>query len=442
MRLYFELMGKYSNSILTENGVILGALKTTSIGENTKRVLFGGAKYCPPEPQQKANPQNKDELERVFSTPHGDMAKFICENVKGIAYSTAVDIVETYGENLTGSDVYNYVNESDISPCVILNGGEMSDFAVRFCGTNKISFSTILEAQSAFYDYTTTKKTFLLKKGRLENALSAQIKKIEKKLAIQRDKLAECDGADDIKLRGELITANIYAIERGMSSYVAVNYYDPECGKIKIELDKTLTPSQNAQRYYKKYAKLKRTYESVTAQRVETEAQLDYFKSIGAHIYAAEELCDLEEIEEELESLGLFKWENKNTKKKVLPAFRTFEIDGFKVIAGRNNIQNERLTKGLSGEDLWLHTQKYHSSHVGIITGGKNVPQNVLLAAAEICAHYSDGREGSKIPVDYTYKKFVKKPPKSAAGFVIYTDYNTILVDPNPHSELILKVEK
>jgi predicted ribosome quality control (RQC) complex YloA/Tae2 family protein len=435
MRLYFELMGKYSNAILTENGTIVGALKTTSIGENTKRILFGGVKYCPPEPQDKANPQNLDELEKVFTAPSSDRVKFLCEKVKGLAYSTAIDIVETYGEDVSARNVYDYINSESISPCVILNDGEMCDFAVRSKKKDKIECSTLLEAQEKYFDYITKKKEFTLRKTRLESALSAQLKKIEKKLAIQRDKLLECASAEDIKLKGELITANIYAIQRGMTSFMATNYYDPECKQIKIELDKTLTPSQNAQKYYKKYAKLKRTIQSVTEQQRETEAQYDYFNSIGAHIYAAEELYDLDETEEELTELGLFKWENKTTKKKALPPYRQFEVEGFKVIAGRNNIQNERLTKGLSADDIWLHTQKYHSSHVGIITQGRKVPDKVLLTACEICAYYSDGREGSKIPVDYTQKKYVKKPPKSASGFVIYTDYSTILVDPDPHHE-------
>ncbi|MDE6001090.1 MAG: NFACT RNA binding domain-containing protein, partial [Clostridia bacterium] len=116
--------------------------------------------------------------------------------------------------------------------------------------------------------------------------------------------------------------------------------------------------------------------------------------------------------------------------------YRTYFCGGFKIISGRNNLQNDRLTKSLSQDDLWLHTQKYHSSHVAILTEGKAVTDSVLLVAAEICAYYSDGRAGLKIPVDYTKKKFVKKPPSTNAGFAVYTDYSTILVNPNPHTEI------
>ena len=120
---------------------------------------------------------------------------------------------------------------------------------------------------------------------------------------------------------------------------------------------------------------------------------------------------------------------------KITP-FREFTADGFKILAGRNNLQNDRLLKSVSQNDLWLHTQGYHSSHVVIVCEGKDVPDGVIKTAAEICAYYSDGRAGTKIPVDYTRRKFVKKPPHSNAGFVIYTDYKTALVDPDKHAEL------
>lgn len=142
-------------------------------------------------------------------------------------------------------------------------------------------------------------------------------------------------------------------------------------------------------------------------------------------------MADLKEIEEELISLGLLR-EKRNVKKKKeteIP-FRKFDAGGFTVLAGRNNIQNDRLLKSLSPSDIWLHTQKYHSSHVAVISEGKKVPEEVILRAAEICAYYSEAKNGDKVPVDYCERKFVKKPPKSPAGFVIYTDYNTILVTP------------
>ncbi len=436
MRLYFEIMGKYSNAVLCENGIIVGALKTTSIDENTKRVLFGGVKYVPPEPQDKIAPGDLTGLESVLKNVSGDAAKYICEHIKGIAYSTALDMVSRYGENITAKDVFDYVYNDASEPCVIYAGGEPVDFCVRSNMPETKRFASVLEAQSAYYSYVYAKRKFQEKKSKLESAVSGAIKKVEKRLGIIGDKLAECRDAENVKLKGELITANIYALQRGMTKFTAVNYYDPDGGEITIELDRALTPSQNAQKYYKKYAKLKRTFTSVSAQRGEAENKLDYLLSISAHVAAAENICDLEETGEELSYLGLIKKAETRKKKGVVTPYRTFGCDGFKIIAGRNNLQNERLTKGLSPEDIWLHTQKYHSSHVGILTEGRQVPDRVLQVAAEICAYYSDGRAGNKIPVDYTAKKFVKKPPGSNAGFVIYTDYKTVLAEPNGHTEL------
>ena len=435
MRLYVELMGKYSNAVLTQNEVILGALKTTAIGENTKRVLFSGVKYSLPEPQEKILPNDITALEGAFEYAAGDMAKFISEKVKGVAYSTALDIVDTFGENLTARDVNSYICGGQSNPCVTFIGGEPSDFKARSCSPDRREYPSVLDAQKAYYDYQYKKQTFDEAKKKLLGALSGAVKKLEKRLQTINQKLLDCRDADDVKLKGELITANIYAISRGMDSFEAVNYYDENCGKIKIALDRTLSPSQNAQKYYKRYAKLKRTQETVSAQRGETEEKLNYLSSISAHIYAADGIFDLEEITEELKQIGLIKEvvKGKKQKPKITP-FRTFEIEGFRVLAGRNNIQNDRLIKSISGGDTWLHTQGYHSSHVAIISEGREIPDSVLLAAAEICAYYSDGRNGTKIPVDYTRRKFVKKPPAANAGFVIYTDYKTILVEPASHA--------
>ncbi len=437
MRLYAEIMGKYSNVVLTADGIIAGALKTSAIGENTKRVLFPGAKYKLPEPQQKAAPDDINRLKKAFDGAYGDKAKFISENVKGISYSTALDIVDFYGENLTATDVNRYIFAEQYEPCVTFAEGKPVDFKVRSSAKNKQIYNTLLSAQSAYYAYVCSEKAFINLKRKLQSAVLSACKKLEKRLAIINDRLLECTDMELIKLKGELITANIYAIERGMTSFKAVNYYDENGGEINIVLDKKLSPAENAQRYYKKYSKLKRTLDSVTVQKRETEAKADYLNSVNSHICAAENVLDLEETQEELINCGLIKAESKDGKKaaKVTP-YRSFDCGGFKILAGRNNLQNDRLLKSAYADDIWLHTKAYHSSHVIIACCGKTPDGRILQTAAEICAYYSDGREGSKIAVDYTKRKNVKKPPKSAAGFVVYNDYKTLYVTPQKHAEL------
>ncbi len=435
MRLYVEIMGKYSNAVLTHDGVILGALKTTAIGENTRRVLFSGVKYSLPEPQDKILPDDLPALKRALSENSGDAARFISNRVKGVAYSTACDIAEAYGGAPSAEDIKEYICGDKLSPCVVYDGGAPVDFKAKNQGGNVKPYQTVLEAQKAFYDYAYEKQVFDEAEKELAGAVSSAEKKLEKRLQQIEERLLDCRDAESVKLKGELITANIYAISRGDESFEAINYYDEKGGKIKIPLDRSLSPSQNAQKYYKRYAKLKRTQEAVTAQKTETEERLDYLNSIRAHIKTAENLSDLEEIREELKRIGLIKEnEQKKRKPEILP-FRAFKIHGFTVLAGRNNIQNDRLLKRIAPSDLWLHTQGYHSSHVAILTEGREVPGETLLAAAEICAYYSDGRGGTKIPVDYTQRKFVRKPPASNAGFVTYTDYKTILVEPKNHAD-------
>lgn len=439
LRLYLEIMGKYSNAVLVRDGIILGALKTASLETGARRVMMSGAKYVPPEKQDKADPTDLAALKRAFETKSGDTADFISSRVAGIAYTTAADIAETLGENLTAEELYGYINDEKYCPCITYSGGEPTDFKARKASGAK-ECKTLLEAQAQFYTFALGKKLFTDKKRKLFSAVNSAEKKVEKQLAQTREKLSECDKCEEIKLKGELITANIYAVERGMSSFEAVNYYDENCGKITVELDARLTPSQNAQKYYKKYQKLKRTAVNLNARKAESEARLAYLKSIAANLNLAESLEDMAETEEELISLSLLpapKAEGKKGGKKAVTEspFRTYEFEDFTVLCGRNNAQNDRLTKGLAATDLWLHVKTFHSSHVGIITRGGEATDEVIKFAAEVCAYYSDAREKDKVAVDYTLKKYVKKPNGANCGFAVYTDYKTVIVAPNAHTE-------
>ena len=193
---------------------------------------------------------------------------------------------------------------------------------------------------------------------------------------------------------------------------------------------------KNAQKYFKTYNKYKRAKEILTPMLKTEEAEIDYTDSVAAAISSAETILDLKEIETELTEMGLLRAQKERAggkKKEVLIPFREYEFDGVKIYAGRNNLQNDRLLRAASPDDIWLHTQKYHSSHVIIALEGRQVWDELLLYAAEICAYYSEGKDGDKIPVDYCKRKYVKKPSKSKAGFVVYTDYKTVLVKPHAH---------
>ncbi len=423
--LYAEIMGKYSNLILTENGTILGALKTTSIGDNCKRLIFPGAKYVLPAPQDKADPRDRAALSALFE--NGDIsARRLFLSVAGIAPCTAEQIVQSFRGGDFAAHVYDFLFSNDVSPCVKEVNGKPVDFFARK-EDNTIPFSTLSEAQAYFYGASRRRKDFDQKKRTLDSAIRNAEKKAQKRLAQILEKQQECCNAEENRLKGELLTANLYRVERGMQGAEVDNYYDGT--KMKISLDERLTPAENAQRYYAKYRKQKRTLEILALQEKEAQAEADYLCSLRAALNRAADDEDLKSLDEEMKEQGLLKVPAEKTKKQPAEIpFRTFEKDGFRVYAGRNNLQNDKLLKKGAPDDIWLHAQKYHSCHVLIRTEGKSVPDGVLLFAARLCARYSEGK-GGRIPVDYCPLRYVKKPPKSKPGFVIYTDYKTILTE-------------
>ena len=422
-----EIMGKYSNVILTENGTILGALKTTMLDENCKRAVFPGVKYVLPAPQDKVNPADKAALSNLLSSREVT-AEFLFRNVAGLAPCTAEQIVSSYRGGDFAAHVYGYIFSDEISPCVAERDGTMTDFFAR-AAEGAVPFPTLSEAQSYFYNKRRTRKRTESERRRPAAAVNTVKKKAEKRLAQIRDKQRECASCEENRIKGELLTANLYALARGMKSCELTNFYDERGGTLKISLDETLTPSQNAQSYFKRYRKQKRTLEVLAPQEREIAAELDYAESLLAAISSASNAEDLRPLEEELLSAGMLKAPKERAKASEVP-YRVYEKDGFTIRAGRNNLQNDRLVRASSPDDIWLHTQKYHSCHTVIETQGKDVTDEVLLFAAGVCARYSDAKGGGKVPVDYCRVKYVKKPPKSKAGFVIYTDYRTVLAEP------------
>ncbi len=440
-----ELMGKYSNILLTEKDVILGALKTTSLEESTKRVLFPGAKYLYPEPQEKASPLDEtavvERLGGFFAFRENedqeDFAKFLFENVAGFALSTAREAVNIF---LRGGGVLKDLNEFaaflrdfclnyPCSPCIVGSGKAADFFAFPVEGGREMP--SLCKAEDEFYTSRESKKGFEDKKRKLENTAKAWRKKLVKKTQDTFDRLMEAEGAEENRVKGELLTANLYRVQKGDTVIEVDNWYSESGERVKIKLDATLPPSKNAQRYFKAYNKQKRTKEVLTPMLEAEEKETAYADSVLSSVSLAETMDDLKEIEAELTLLGLLRApkERVGGKKKAEVPFREFSVDGYKILSGRNNLQNDRLLRGAAPTDIWLHTQKYHSSHVLIVTEGKTPPDEVIKKAAEICAYYSDGRDGGKIPVDYCERRFVKKPSKAKAGFVTYTEYKTALVE-------------
>lgn len=260
--------------------------------------------------------------------------------------------------------------------------------------------------------------------------------RISRKLEAQKQELSECAERDDFRVCGDLLSSNLYRMEKGMNEIEVDDYVNG--GTRRIKLDVRLSPSQNAQKYYAEYRKLD-TAEKMLSKLIEQgEKELLYIDSV---FDAASRIgsgtgsdAELSEIKRELQETGYLRQskEDKRKSEKPLPPLKFRSTDGFEILVGRNNYQNDKLTlKTAKGEDLWLHTQNIAGSHAIIVSEGKEIPDNTIVEAATLAAYCSKARNGTKIPVDYTKVRFVKKPNGAKPGMVIFTNNKTILVNPS-----------
>ncbi len=446
-----EIMGKYSNVTLVENGIILGAMKTTDFDFNLTRPIFPGAKYVYPLPQDKINADEPEKIRAAYSSFDGELESFIFNKLKGVSKPTADEIafkffkenditrnVKTFKIDDFISFYQNFYVSAKTKPNVVFDENYSDFFILDYAtvGKNKTYFTDINSAIDYYFSKKEANAAFAAKKRKLTDITKAHIKKLGKKLQTFNEKILSAKDADELKKNGELIIAYLYKIKPGDEFLIAEDYTKEDYPEVKIKLDKNLTPQENAEKLFKRYAKLKKTVAATEPQIKETEEQIAYFESILSDVERAETTEDFDDVTEELIAASLIAApkQRKNEKKKK-SAYRNFSYGGFEISAGRNNVQNDRLVAEAERADVWLHTKNYHSSHVIIRTKGEKVPDKVLLFAAEICAYYSNAKSGDKIPVDYTLKKFVKKPAGAPLGKVYYTEQKTLLVTPNAHSE-------
>lgn len=443
--MYIELMGRYSNIILTENGKVLGGNRGVNFFDNGIRPLIVGREYKLPPTQDKLLPNDKNLVLR-FDAIKDNIAEVIKSNAQGIGAETAKEIEKEYKEtykSISATSLFDFLNrfitEKQKKPCIIYENGKVKDVCVfpyqTITGEVKL-YSTLLQAENDFFSQKEKTKRFATKKESVSAIVSAAIKKVKKRLNAINARLSDAYSAEENKIKGELILANIYKIRRGDNFCEVDNYYNGE--KIKISLDSTLTPAENAERYYKKYNKAKRTIAAQEPQKQLAIEELNYLQTVSDEIDIAETEIDIALIKDELKESGIVANEKTTQKRKEENIkYKNFMVDGFMVRVGRNNVENDELTFSAKGGDLWLHAKDYHSSHIIIETNGKEVPEKVILTAAEICAYYSKGRDSGKVEIVYTKKKYVKKPPKSKLGFCIYTDFKSVIVKPVAHAELL-----
>lgn len=454
--LVWEGMPRRANLILCDrDGRIIDCLRRVDLEAEQDRQVLPGLFYRLPTRQDKRSPLSVTEeefaalLERA--APDAPLDGWLLDTFTAISPLVAreltvracgsTDAPASQGNALW--DVFSRwqkdVNENTFTPTLIKRNGSLADFTygpVTQYGTyaeTEIydSFSHLLDD---FYEKREQAER-VKQKGRdlLKTATTAR-DRVRRKLAAQEKELAACLDRDHLRICGELITANLYRMERGQSRLTAQNYYDENCADVDIPLDVRLSPQENAARYFKQYAKAKTAEKYLTAQLQRGREELQYLESVLQELAQAESEQDFNDIRTELTDGGYLRGRGKKQ-----PGFqraskpREFRSSaGLRILVGRNNRQNDRLTtKDADKRDIWLHTQKIHGSHVILCTDGTELDEQSLMEAASLAAYFSQAQGSTKVPVDYTPVKFVKKPAGAKPGMVVYTTYQTMLADPD-----------
>ena len=452
-----EIMGKYSNIILTDSKKkILALLKPVDFSVSMQRQLLVGMTYELPPKQDKID--TKDVSEEMFAAVFNDapkslrIDKFISGHFSGIAMSTARQIAFKSAGSIDGLlentelstllqvffEIIDGVRGKCAKPYLIVNeNNEPQEFSytpLDYYGNGYKS--VMLESFGELIDAYFTKKgkaeRIRQKSSDIFKLLSNAEARINKKISLQTEELSQCEMAEEYRIMADLITSNLYAMKRGESSVFLVNYYDESCPIVEIQLDSKLSPSQNAQRYYKKYNKLKKAKIELNKQMELSRQELKYIDTVFDSLTKADGESDLMQIRDELYHSGYAsRMKNYSVAKSQAPKpLKFITSGGYTVLCGKNNTQNDYITTKLAEKtDWWFHVKNLPGSHV--LMQCKEEPSEVdFTEAAEIAAYYSQA-EGNNIAVDYTNAKHVKKPAGSKPGYVIYHVNWTAYVTPN-----------
>lgn len=469
-KLILECMGRRSNLILTDGeDRIIDCLRRIDLEMSEQRQVLPGLYYRLPPAQEKADPLAADEetLERLLEGASPEICgdQFLLDTFWGLSPLVCREIVyrgcgstdarldciaNRQGLLRSFLEWLRIAKEKNFIPYLLEKDGRPADYSyfsitqygTAMIGTAQDSFSSLLDQ---FYE-TREQQERVRQKGQdlLRTATNAR-DRLRRKLALQEKEYAQTLERDHLRICGELITANLYRMERGQKVLLTQNYYEESCPDIEIPLDPLLTPQQNAARYFRQYNKAK-TAETYLAQQMEiARKERDWLESVLDELSRAETEQDFNDIRHELQEAGYGR-KNQASKKeprrgKARP--RMFcSSEGFRILVGRSNTQNDQLTKDAFKSDYWFHTQRIHGSHVILCTEGREPGNQSLHEAAILAAWFSQGRDGGQVAVDYTQVRNVKKPSSSRPGMVIYDNYQTAYVVPDESVVKNLSIEK
>ncbi len=470
-RLVCELMGRGSNIIfLNEDGRVIDSVRHVDLGQSSARPILPGLPYLPPPDGGRLDPTEAlaaDYLKALSSADGGLYAdKALTSAINGLSplmarecvFSVCGDAnirVNEMTQNhiqktaVAVEKLFARATDGDFSPCLLIKEAEgpeaaadFAAFAVRqYGGAMTVKpMKSMNAAAEEFYRLRDRQARMKAHASGMAKVINNCLARASRKLDLLQGDLAAAMDRDKYRVYGDLLTANLYAVERGAKSVTVTNYYDENQTQVTIPLDETKSPSQNAKSYYSKYKKAKNT-ELYAAEQIElTKNELAYLESVLLSLENARSLAELAEIREELTEGGYLKGEGGKRKK---PARETasppmsFSLMGYTVMVGRNNAQNDYLTLKLGrSRDLWLHTKNIAGSHTLVKYEGEDFPPEVISAAASLAAYFSKARGAPKAEVDYCPVSHVKKPRGAKAGMVIYEGYSTALVEPLPPEKL------
>lgn len=459
--LIIEIMGRHSNITLVRNrdNKVMESIKHITPDINSYRVLYPGVNFVYPPSSHKLNPFSVNYEEFTsFINEHSIVFddKFYSNCFTGISKLLSNDLYYKITENNNSpeiQEIYNSFKEfmdninTNISYSIYTTkSGIIKDFySLKLNSLEKV-FASIQyddpnELMDAFYENKDKQDRLQNKSTDLQKLIHTNIERCNKKVKILNETLKECSEKESFRIKGDLLTSYIYTIKKGDTECNLLNFYNEnEEEYIKIELNSTKTPSENIQYYYKKYNKLKISEEYAKVQLDKNSQEIEYLNSVLTNILNAESYSEIDEIKNELIETGYIRYRknNKNSKKnKVSKPHHFISSDGIDIYVGKNNLQNDYLSLKFANKNyLWLHAKDIPGSHV--IVCSFDVPDKTLEEAAIIAGYYSKGKDSSKIPVDYTKVKELKKPNGSKPGMVIYHTNKTLIIDPSDFNTLSL----
>ena len=454
-KLIIELMGKHSNIIFCkEDGTIIDSIKHVSAQISSVREVHPGRMYFIPDTTHKKNPltvSQEDFLQTVCEKPE-PIAKAIYTSYTGISPSIANEIcfragvdgdfsMSSLNEDEKLHLFHNFdwfmtdIKEEHFSPNIMYKGKEPVEFASlpytsyeEYTVTNYDSISEVLETYYASRNiYTRIRQ----KSSDLRRIVTTALERNRKKFLLQQKQLKDTEKREKYRIYGELLNTYGYHLESGAKKLEALNYYTNEM--ITIPLDDQLSASENAKKYFDRYGKLKRTYEALTTLIEETKDEITHLESIATALDIAVSEDDLVQIKEELIEFGYIRKKRGDKKARIKSKpFHYISSDGFHIYVGKNNYQNDELTfKFATGNDWWFHAKGMPGSHVIVKTEGEELPDRTFEEAGRLAGFYSKGRDNDKVEIDYLQKKNVKKPNKSAPGFVVYYTNYSLTIQPD-----------